>query len=201
NNSAPENSFGGFVNLDNADLTVLNNLTTEEQTEVIGNMLTVASPEILGFVFVMALIAAFSIGGNVSDVNSTTLDTVKTDQITGSFMIGFNIFFDSDNTWHNMSTTAQYDLRYGKTNKILQEYSGTIRFNDKSYNETTDVYDTSFMQYETNAELVHPDDAIEGGGLLDDLISSIPGYPIAIIGIFTISSLALLTLKIKKIRK
>lgn len=198
NNTAPENSFGGFVNLDSADLTIISNMTSEDQTKLLVEMLIVSSPEFFAFIFVMTLIAAFSIGGEINEVNSTTLDTVKQDQIAGTLMFGYNIFFDSSNTWTNMSTTAHFDMRYGKSNKILQETSGTYRFESKSWNETTDVYETKFQQYETSAKLIFPEDAIESASALGDFFASIPSYPTAILGVMLISSVSIVLLKRKK---
>ncbi len=91
NNSAVENNFGGFVNLENGDLEVLEDLNESEQVEFFLDFLLVASYDFQLSYGVMWIISILFFPSKVVDVNSSVLASASENHIEGTFMIGFSL--------------------------------------------------------------------------------------------------------------
>ncbi len=194
NNSDPMYNFGGLFNLEGSDLTDIEEMTAQNQTDLLINMMLKISPEFLGYTFTMSFIAFWAgILGDVNTVNSTEITEVKATGIAGSVMLGYSIWYDLTNTWYNLSTSIDFEFEYAKQSYVLSQSLTDVKYSQISWNEASDAYNTEQIRTEANATLVYPED-----GLIASLIAKIPGFPIELVGVSCIFTLGVLILKSKK---
>ncbi len=167
NNTDPKNNFGGFANLDTADLTTLNDLNESEQVDFLMDFLTASSHDFLWFALTVLFTAAFSLAPLKVPSNSSTITSVSKNSISGTMTYGYGLFDgDIPNFWHNLSVSVDYSISLDDSTKILTASSYDITLTDKKYNDTSDVYHTDTTHSVTSEELVYPAE-IASSGILD----------------------------------
>ncbi len=160
NNTSPKNNFGGFVNLETADLTDLEDLTENEQVEFFINFLFVSSTTFQFNYAYMVIRTFFSFASNIVQVNSSTIDSVSKNMIKGNLLVGYSLYYDLVNTWNNLSISVDFELKYGSSSKLLEESTIEMDTYDKFFNDTTDTYQTKQTTSDTSSMLVYPEGGI-----------------------------------------
>ncbi|WP_371806711.1 hypothetical protein [Candidatus Lokiarchaeum ossiferum] len=168
NNTDPKNNFGGFANLDTADLTIIDDLNETEQLDFLLEFLAASSYDFLIFAFVVALTAAFSTATIKVPSNSSTITSASKNAIEGSLTLGYGLYNEvsTPNVWKNLSIEVDYSISLDDTTKIMTTSSYDMTLTSKQFNETSAAYYTDTSRSVTSEELVYPEE-IASSGIMD----------------------------------
>ena len=167
NNTDPKNNFGGFANLETADLTTLDDLNESEQVDFLIDFLSTSSYDFYWFIFIVALTAVFSSATLKVPTNSSTITSVSKNSIAGTMSVGYGLFDGAEpNVWHNISISVDYSITLDDSTKILTSSSYDFTLSSKNFNDTTAEYYTDTTRSVTSEVLVYPED-VASSGLMD----------------------------------
>ncbi len=89
--------------------------------------------------------------------------------------------------WRNSSFTGAGSLMYGKAYKVLHTQKTTIQYQLVAFNNDTKEHDTSTKQYRQSMYAVYPSEIYKDV----DILSLVPGYEPAIIGLVVVAGVLL----------